>query len=177
MIDRKHRLSVTRQAQLLGLSRGASRMQTAAGSIAVSEATRNLCEGYFILKPLGTIKFKGVSEPVSVYEVTGLGPLRTRFQRAAGRGLTKFVGREAELAQMRRALEAAREGHGQIVAVTGEPGVGKSACCWSSKPSRKAIAWCWRPIQSRTAEPSRSSSRRLSKLSLRNLPFAFSMPL
>ncbi len=106
----------------------ASRMQTAApvGSIAVSEASRRLCEGYFILKPLGATKVKGVSEPVNVFEVTGLGPLRTRLQRAVGRGLTRFVGREAELAQIRRALELAREGHGQIVAAMGEPGVGKS---------------------------------------------------
>ena len=61
----------------------AARMQTAApvGSIAVSEASRRLCEGYFILKPLGATKVKGVSEPVNVFEVTGLGPLRTRLQR------------------------------------------------------------------------------------------------
>src|SRR5713101_7275152 len=103
-------------------------MQTAApvGSIAVSEASRRLCEGYFILKPLGATKVKGVREPVNVFEVTGLGPLRTRLQRAVGRGLTRFVGREAELAQMRRALELARAGHGQIVAAMGDPGVGKS---------------------------------------------------
>jgi class 3 adenylate cyclase/tetratricopeptide (TPR) repeat protein len=113
----------------------ASRMQTAAavGSIAISEATRKLCEGYFTVKALGLTKVKGISEPVNVYEVTGLGPLRTRFQRAAGRGLTKFVGREAELAQMRRALEAARDGHGQIVAATGEPGVGKSRLLFEFK--------------------------------------------
>jgi class 3 adenylate cyclase/tetratricopeptide (TPR) repeat protein len=106
----------------------ASRMQTTApvGSIAVSEATRNLCEGYFILKPLGATKVKGVSEPVNVFEVTGLGPLRTRLQRAVGRGLTRFVGRAAELAQIHRTLELAREGHGQIVAAMGDPGVGKS---------------------------------------------------
>jgi class 3 adenylate cyclase/tetratricopeptide (TPR) repeat protein len=113
----------------------ASRMQTAAsvGSIAISEATRKLCEGYFTVKALGPTRVKGISDPVNVYEVTGLGPLRTRFQRAAGRGLTKFVGREAELAQMRRALEAAREGHGQIVAATGEPGVGKSRLLFEFK--------------------------------------------
>ena len=75
----------------------ASRMQALAptGSIAISEQTRKLVEGYFALKPLGPTKVKGVSEPVNVYEVTGLGPLRTRLQRAAGRGLTKFVGRAA----------------------------------------------------------------------------------
>jgi class 3 adenylate cyclase/ribosomal protein L40E len=77
----------------------ASRMQTAApvGSIAVAEATRKLCEGYFILKPLGPTRVKGVAEPVNVYEVTGLGPLRTRLQRSAGRGLSRFVGRDREI--------------------------------------------------------------------------------
>src|SRR5580658_8120320 len=63
----------------------ASRMQALAptGSIAVSEPTRKLVEGYFALKPLGPTRVKGLSEPVNVYEVTGLGPLRTRLQRAA----------------------------------------------------------------------------------------------
>src|SRR5216684_1717739 len=106
----------------------ASRMQTAApvGSIAVSENTRRLCEGYFILKPLGATKVKGVSEPVNVYEVTGIGPLRTRLQRSAGRGLTKFVGREREMEALKHAAEQAKAGHGQIVAAIAEPGVGKS---------------------------------------------------
>ena len=106
----------------------ASRMQTAApvGSIAVSEATRRLCEGYFILKPLGATKVKGVSEAVNVYEVTGLGPLRTRLQRSAGRGLTKFVGRQREMDAMKHAAEQAKAGHGQIVAAMAEAGVGKS---------------------------------------------------
>jgi class 3 adenylate cyclase/tetratricopeptide (TPR) repeat protein len=106
----------------------ASRMQTAApvGSIAVSENTRRLCEGYFILKPLAATRVKGLSEPVNVYEVTGLGPLRTRFQRAAGRGLTRFVGREREMDALKHAAELARQGHGQIVAAMAEPGVGKS---------------------------------------------------
>src|SRR5579863_7993553 len=80
----------------------ASRMQSIAriGSIAVSEVTRKLVEGYFALKPLGATKVKGVSEPVNVYEVIGLGPLRTRLQHSAGRGLTKFVGREREMEAM-----------------------------------------------------------------------------
>ena len=58
----------------------------------------------------GRPRVKGVSEPVNVYEVAGLGPLRTRLQVAARRGLTKFVGRQAELEQMQRALESARDG-------------------------------------------------------------------
>jgi len=113
----------------IGHSTGlASRMQALApiGSIAVTEATRKPCEGYFSFKSLGTTQVKGVSEPVAVHEVTGLGPLRTRLQIAAQRGLTKFVGRQTELEQMKRALELARQGHGQLVAAMGEPGVGKS---------------------------------------------------
>jgi len=113
----------------------ASRMQTAApvGSIAVTEATRKLCEGYFILKSLGATKVKGVSEPVNVYEVTGLGPLRTRLQRSAGRGYTKFVGRNREMEAMKAAAEQAKAGHGQIVAAIAEPGVGKSRLLFEFK--------------------------------------------
>ena len=118
----------------------AARMQTAApvGSIAVSEATRKLCEGYFILKPLGATKVKGVSEPVNVYEVAGLGPLRTRLQRAAGRGLTKFVGRGREMDALRHAAEMARKGHGQIVAAMAEPGVGKSRLLFEFKATSQS---------------------------------------
>ena len=106
----------------------AARLQTLAtpGSTVISDSTRRMVEGYFQLKGLGNTTIKGVSEPVGLFEVTGLGPLRTRLQAAARRGLTRFIGREAEMAQMRRALELAREGHGQIVATIGEPGVGKS---------------------------------------------------
>jgi hypothetical protein len=118
----------------------ASRMQTAApvGSIAISEATRKLCEGYFILKPLGATKFKGISEPVNVYEVTGLGPLRTRLQRAVGRGLTKFVGREREMEALKHAAEQAKGGRGQIVAAMAEPGVGKSRLFFEFKATSQS---------------------------------------
>jgi class 3 adenylate cyclase len=102
----------------------ASRMQAVAptGSIAVSENSRRLCEGYFILKPRGPTRVKGVSEPVNVYEVTGLGPLRTRLQRSAGRGLTKFVGREREMEALTHGADQAKAGHGQIVAAMSEAG-------------------------------------------------------
>ena len=118
----------------------ASRMQTAApvGSIAVSENTRKLCEGYFILKPLGATRVKGVSEPVNVYEVTGLGPLRTRLQRAVGWGLTKFVGREREIEALKHAAELARQGHGQIVAAIADPGIGKSRLYFEFKATSQS---------------------------------------
>ncbi len=106
----------------------ASRLQALAspGSIAISGAVRKLVEGYFTLKPMGPARIKGVSEPVEVYEVTGVGPIRTRLQRSAGRGLVKFVGRHREMEAMKHAAEQTKAGHGQIVAAMGEPGVGKS---------------------------------------------------
>src|SRR5262249_10589398 len=105
----------------------------APGSTAISEPVRKLVDGYFALKSLGPARIKGVAEPVNVYEVVGLGPLRTRLQRAVGRGLTKFVGREREMAELKRALELARSGHGQIVAAMAEPGVGKSRLFYEFK--------------------------------------------
>jgi class 3 adenylate cyclase len=118
----------------------ASRMQALAptGSIAVSENTRRLVEGYFVLKPLGPTRVKGLSEPIKVYEVTGIGPLRTRLQRAAGRGLTKFVGREREMETLKHAAELARQGHGQIVAAMAEPGVGKSRLYFEFKATSQS---------------------------------------
>src|SRR5271163_4796117 len=113
----------------------ASRMQALAptGSIAISEQTRKLVEGYFALKPLGPTRVKGVSEPVNVYEVTGLGPLRTRLQRSAGRGYTKFVGREREMDAMKATADRAISGHGQIVAAMAEAGTGKSRLFYEFK--------------------------------------------
>ena len=115
----------------------AARMQTAApaGSIAASEATQRLCEGYFEFRALGPTAVKGLNAPVEVYEVVRAGPLRTHFQLAARRGLTRFVGREREMAAMAGALEQAREGHGQIVAAVGEAGAGKSRLMYEFKAS------------------------------------------
>ena len=106
----------------------ASRLQSLAnaGSTVISDSTRILVEGYFALRPLGSAQLKGISEPIKVHEVVGLGPLRTRLQRSAGRGLSKFVGRSKEKEALRSAAARALSGAGQIVAVVAEPGVGKS---------------------------------------------------
>src|SRR5262249_13950028 len=113
----------------------AARMQALepTGSIAATDATRKLCEGYFTFRTLGPTRVKGVSEPVEVFEVTGLGPLRTRLQRAAARGLTKFVGREREIDVLKHAAQQAQAGHGQVVAVMADPGVGKSRLFYEFK--------------------------------------------
>ncbi|CAN7323247.1 AAA family ATPase [Cupriavidus necator] len=113
----------------------ASRMEGIAvpGSIVASEHTYNLTEGYFAFKALGATPIKGLPEPIAVFEVLGLGPLRTRLQVSASRGLARFVGRARELEQLREARARAQAGHGQIVGVVGEPGVGKSRLCLEFK--------------------------------------------
>jgi class 3 adenylate cyclase len=120
----------------------AARMQAVApvGSIAVSDATRRWCEGYLAFRSLGPTRLRGVQDPVEVHEVTGLGPLRTRLERAAGRGLTKFVGREREMEALRHAAMLAREGRGQIVAAIADPGVGKSRLFYEFKMT-SASGW------------------------------------
>jgi class 3 adenylate cyclase len=120
----------------------AARLQTLAtpGSTVISGNMQALVEGYFQLKELGPTRIKGVSEPVELFEVMGLGSLRTRLQRAAGRGFTKFVGREREMEALRHAAGMAREGHGQIVAVIAEPGVGKSRLYYEFK-ARSQSGW------------------------------------
>jgi class 3 adenylate cyclase/tetratricopeptide (TPR) repeat protein len=106
----------------------AARMEALAtpGSIFLTEHTWRLTDGYFEFRDLGRAQVKGVSEPLRVFEVLGVGPFRTRLQVASRRGLTRFVGRTRELAELNRALELTRAGHGQIVGVVGEAGVGKS---------------------------------------------------
>jgi class 3 adenylate cyclase/tetratricopeptide (TPR) repeat protein/ribosomal protein L40E len=113
----------------------AARLQALAnpGATTIAGATRALVEGYFTLKSLGESRVKGVSEAIAVYEVTGLGPLRTRLQRAVGRGLTKFVGREREMIALRDAAEQAQRGRGQIVAAIAEAGIGKSRLFYEFK--------------------------------------------
>jgi len=118
----------------------ASRLQALAApdSIAIGESMRKLVEGYFLLKPLGPARVKGVSELVKVYEVTGLGPLRSRLQRSASRGWTRFVGRQREIEALKDAAEKARSGRGQIVAAIAEAGVGKSRLLFEFKAIPRA---------------------------------------
>jgi hypothetical protein len=113
----------------------AARMEqlAAPGAILITEQMHKLCAGYFEFKALGKTQVKGVEEPLNVYEVLGAGPLRTRLQVAVRRGLTRFVGRHTEMEQLQRALEQARAGHGQIVGVMGELGVGKSRLFYEFK--------------------------------------------
>ena len=99
-----------------------ARLQTLApvGSIAASEAIRQLCEGSCEFNDLGLTKVKGVTELVKVYEVTGMGKQRTRMQRSAGQGFSKFVGRARELDAIKTAVALAQAGSGQVLAIVAE---------------------------------------------------------
>ncbi|MFQ5899043.1 MAG: AAA family ATPase, partial [Candidatus Methylomirabilia bacterium] len=121
----------------------AGRMEQMAmpGSVLVTADALRLAEGYVQVKPLGPVSVKGVSEPVEVYEVTGAGPVRRRLEAAVARGLTRFVGRDAELDHLRKALERSGAGHGQVVGVVGEPGVGKSRLFYEFTHSHRTHGW------------------------------------
>jgi hypothetical protein len=74
----------------------------------------------------GSMELLADRDPVDAFELLGAGPVRTRLQAAVARGLTRFVRRQHELDMLHQALERAQVGHGQVVALVGEPGVGKS---------------------------------------------------
>jgi len=120
----------------IGHSSGvAARMQSIAppGAVLVTEQTFRIADGYFRFKPFGQVRAKGVRRPLNAYELIGLGRTRTRLEAAARRGLSRFVGRERERDRLRHALELAQQGHGQVVAATGEAGVGKSRLAYELK--------------------------------------------
>src|SRR5262249_56246779 len=106
----------------------AARMEQAAmpGSILITSSTLRLTEGYVQVKALGKLHVKGLSEPIEAHEVTGAQAVRTRLQAAATWDLTRFVGRDAEIDQLGAAWQRAAAGQGQIVAVVGQPRLGKS---------------------------------------------------
>ena len=119
----------------------AARMEQLAppGAIWITADTLRLAENFVRVQPLGPIPVRGLDAPVEVYEVIAAGEVRTRFRAAALRGLSRFVGRDAEMEQLRSALEAARSGHGEVVAVVGEPGVGKSRLFHELTRSHRAV--------------------------------------
>jgi tetratricopeptide (TPR) repeat protein len=121
----------------------AARMEQLAApdSILLAPPTLQLAEGFVRVKALGPVQVKGLNEPIEVYELVGAGTARSRLQAAADRGLTKFVGRDAELDTLRRTLDQAGSGHGQIVALVGEPGVGKSRLVWEFTHSHRTQGW------------------------------------
>jgi len=121
----------------------ASRMEQAAkpGGIALTPDTLALTRDHVETRSLGPLMIKGLSSPMEGFELFGIGPRRTRLQAAALRGLTQFVGRQSELLSILTVLDRAANGHGQVVALVGEPGIGKSRLTWEVTHARRMHAW------------------------------------
>ena len=121
----------------------AARMEQMAlpGSVLTTANTIRLAEGYVTSRSLGPMPIKGLAEPEEVYELVGAGPARTRLQAATIRGLTQFVGREIELEQIRRVQQLAGTRLGQVAAIIGEPGVGKSRLLYEFTHSHRLLGW------------------------------------
>jgi class 3 adenylate cyclase/tetratricopeptide (TPR) repeat protein len=121
----------------------AARMEQTAtpGSILITADTLRLAEGFVQVRSLGLINVKGLGGPVDIFELVGAGAVRSRLQAAATRGLTRFLGRDAEVEQLQRARHLAAAGHGQIVAIVGEAGVGKSRLVWEFAHSPRTQGW------------------------------------
>jgi class 3 adenylate cyclase/tetratricopeptide (TPR) repeat protein len=122
------RMDYTAQGPTVNL---AARMQEIAepGTPCLAERTAAQTRGYFELEDLGRAAIRGIHEPVSVFALQGLGPLRTRLDLSRARGFSRFVGRADELSALEAALRRTTRGNGQIAGVVGEAGVGKSRLC------------------------------------------------
>ncbi len=121
----------------------AARMEQLAtpGSIRLTAATLRLAEELVQVNALGPFPVKGLAEPVEVFELVGASAIRRRLQASAARGLTRFVGRQPEMAALQQALERAGAGHGQVVALVGEAGVGKSRLVYEFVHSHHTSGW------------------------------------
>jgi tetratricopeptide (TPR) repeat protein len=121
----------------------AARMEQMAtpGTIRLTASTLGLVEGLVRVTALGPVPIKGLVEPMAVFELTGVSTLRRRLQAAAVRGLTRFVGRQHELDTLRQALAQAHAGQGQVVALVGEAGVGKSRLVYEFVHAHPTPGW------------------------------------
>jgi class 3 adenylate cyclase/tetratricopeptide (TPR) repeat protein len=106
----------------------AARLQQLAepGTILVSATTAHLVQKHMYIEALGPVRVKGKTTPVTVYRVKGRRPRRSSTTMLAERTLSRFVGREAELATLHALLAQVEAGEGQVVGMVGEAGVGKS---------------------------------------------------
>ena len=122
-------MDYTAQGHTVGL---AARMEQIAepGKVYLTAHTAALIQGYFALTDLGEMEIKGVHSVMHVYELIGLGQMRTRLDVSRARGFSRFVGRGDEMQVLESALARAREGNAQVVGIVGEAGLGKSRLCF-----------------------------------------------
>jgi len=98
----------------------------AVDSILISDATHRLIQGFFDMVPVGAQQLKGIRQPLGTHRVLAPSAVKSRFEVAARRGLTPFVGRVRESQQLDQCWQIAATGRGQVVVIAGEAGIGKS---------------------------------------------------
>jgi class 3 adenylate cyclase/tetratricopeptide (TPR) repeat protein len=123
------RMDYTAQGHTVGLAQRIEQLAPPE-STCLTDHTVRLVEGYFQLRDMGLFELKGVQEPLRVYELEGIGQVRTRLDVARTRGFSRFVGRGDELRVLESALKRAEQGSPQVVGIVGEAGVGKSRLCF-----------------------------------------------
>jgi class 3 adenylate cyclase len=123
------RMDYTAQGHTVGL---AARMEqiAEASKVLLTGHMAKLVSGYFQLRDLGETRVKGLGDPLHVFELEGVGRVRSRLDVSRARGFTKFVGRQSEMAALEAALEHASSGNAQVVGVVAEAGTGKSRLCY-----------------------------------------------
>ena len=121
----------------------AARMEQMAmpGTILLTPAVVDLADGFVQVTPIGPVPVKGLDTPVEVFELVGATTLRRRLQAAVARGLSPFVGRQPEVEALQQALSRAEAGQGQVVALLGEPGVGKSRLVYEFLHAHRTQGW------------------------------------
>ena len=123
------RMDYTAQGHTVGL---AQRMEGLAepNTCYLTAATAAVVRGYFALDDLGDFRVKGITDPVRVHRLAGVGPSRTRFDISRARGLSRFVGRAADIRTLEDAVARTDAGDGQVVGVVADAGTGKSRLCF-----------------------------------------------
>jgi class 3 adenylate cyclase/tetratricopeptide (TPR) repeat protein len=109
--------------------------------ILLTAQTFLLAEGYVEVNRRGAIAVKGLPNPVEIYELTSASGGRGRFEATAVRGLSRFIGRAAELQSLAAVLQSAKRGMGRVVGLVGEPGVGKSRLVHEFVHSEHSEGW------------------------------------
>jgi class 3 adenylate cyclase/tetratricopeptide (TPR) repeat protein len=122
----------------------AARMEQMAvpDTILLAAGTHRLAMDHIVVRPLGRRPVKGLDTSQDVYELVGAATTQSRLRAASARGLSPFVGRERELAQLEdTAAQVVDRGHGQVLAIVGEPGIGKSRLIWEMLRRERLSTW------------------------------------
>jgi tetratricopeptide (TPR) repeat protein len=121
----------------------AARMEQLArpGTTLITAATWRLAERYMEADPYGPVPVKGLKDPVEVYELKRATPVQSQLHATSARGVSRMLGRSAELGTLHEAANRAAQGRGQVVMIAGEPGVGKSRLLWEFAHSSATQGW------------------------------------